>query len=144
MCHSGRVGDTGGEAGPTDLLGIPGLEGLERIGSGGFAVVYRARQTRFARDVAVKVIENDDLDEMARNRFERECQALGQLSTHPGIVTVYEGGFSAAGRPYLALRDQSGTAGSDARDGLSLARRVGAAGEEDAEPVVVGVAEPSA
>ena len=42
-----------------------------------------------------------------------------------------------------ALRDQPGTAGSDARDLLSFAHGVGAAGEEDAEPVVVQVPEPS-
>lgn len=42
-----------------------------------------------------------------------------------------------------ALRDQPGTAGSDARDLLSFAHGVGAAGEEDAEPVVIEVAEPS-
>ena len=43
----------------------------------------------------------------------------------------------------VALRDQPGTAGSDARDLLSFAHGVGAAGEEDAEPVVIEVAEPS-
>lgn len=45
--------------------------------------------------------------------------------------------------PKGALRDQPGTAGSDARDLLSFAHGVGAAGEEDAEPVVIEVAEPS-
>ena len=40
--------------------------------------------------------------------------------------------------PYQALRDQPGTARSDARDLLSFAHGVGAAGEEDAEPVVIG------
>ena len=44
----------------------------------------------------------------------------------------------------MALRDKPGMAWSDARDGVSLARGVHAAGEQDAEPVVVDLAEPSA
>lgn len=84
-------------------LGIPGLTDAERVGSGGFATVYRAEQAAFRRQVAVKVLDARDLDETARARFERECHALGLLAGHPGIVTVYDGGFTASGHPYLVM-----------------------------------------
>jgi serine/threonine-protein kinase PknK len=84
-------------------LGIKGLTDPVQIGEGGFAVVYRARQSRFGREVAVKVLRSADLDPMARTRFERECLALGALSAHPGIVTVFDGGFTDRGEPYLMM-----------------------------------------
>jgi serine/threonine protein kinase len=89
-------------AGEQIELGIPGLTDATPIGQGGFAVVYRARQAHLARDVAVKVL-NATLDATAQARFERECQALGALSSHPGIVTVYESGLAQSGRPYLVM-----------------------------------------
>jgi hypothetical protein len=62
----------------------------ERIGAGGFGVVWRARDTKLERDVAVKVIprEADDAD---RPRVEREALAAARLN-HPGIVALYEMG----------------------------------------------------
>ncbi len=84
-------------------LGIPGLEDATPIGQGGFATVYRARQRAFARTVAVKVLTGTNLDEDSQLRFTRELQALGLLSGHPGIVTVYETGFTNDGRPYLTM-----------------------------------------
>lgn len=92
---------------PLDELGIPGLTDPVPIGSGGFAVVYRATQAQFARSVAVKVL-TVEVDERARRQFERECQALGALSEHPGIVTVHDAGFTTAGRPYLVMAYLSG------------------------------------
>lgn len=92
---------------PLDELGIPGLVDPVPIGSGGFAVVYRATQPQFARSVAVKVL-TVEVDERARRQFERECQALGALSEHPGIVTVHDAGFTTAGRPYLVMAYLSG------------------------------------
>lgn len=102
---------------PTDL-GIPGLSDPVRIGSGGFAVVYKAFQPAFKRPVAVKVI-TVDVDDRARRRFERECEALGVLSEHPGIVTVHDAGFNAEGRPYLVMSYLSGGSLADrlARNG---------------------------
>ena len=84
-------------------LGIPGLDNAEPIGQGGFATVYKARQPAFARTVAVKVLTGTHFDEDSRLRFERELHALGQLSEHPGIVTVHDTGFTADGRPYLTM-----------------------------------------
>lgn len=87
---------------PVDL-GIAGLGPATRIGSGGFADVYRAQQTNLRRDVAVKVLRAAAGDQQARMRFERECHALGAVSGHPSIVAVHEGGFTPDGRAYLVM-----------------------------------------
>lgn len=84
-------------------LGIPDVEDSTEIGRGGFGVVYKAHQARFDRTIAVKVLEQAQLDEAGRQRFERECKALGALSGHPNVVTIYDSGFTAAGWPYLVL-----------------------------------------
>ncbi|MEM7095300.1 MAG: serine/threonine-protein kinase [Actinomycetota bacterium] len=82
-------------------LGIPGLEAGYRLGEGGFAVVYRARQTKLDRDVAVKVLKESD--DATLRRFDREQRAMGRLSQHDGIVTVYESGVTSHGEPYLIM-----------------------------------------
>lgn len=84
-------------------LDIEGLEDPVEIGVGGFATVYRAYQPAFRRTVAIKVLATLNLDDAARERFERECQAMGSLSEHPNIVTVYGAGFTPNGRPYLVM-----------------------------------------
>jgi serine/threonine protein kinase len=87
-------------------LGIPGIEGGETIGHGGFGVVYHARQPQFDRDVAVKVIPQGTLDETGRLRFERERRAMGVISNHPNIVTVYDAGLAGA-RPFIVMEYMS-------------------------------------
>ena len=63
---------------------------LERIGSGGMAVVYKARCHRLNRLVAVKVLKSDlAQDADFRRRFHDESQAVAMLS-HPNIVAVYD------------------------------------------------------
>ena len=63
---------------------------LERIGTGGMAVVYKARCHRLNRLVAVKILKDDNLDdEDFRRRFHAESQAVAMLS-HPNIVSVYD------------------------------------------------------
>src|SRR4051794_9135342 len=84
-------------------LDIEGLEDPVEIGVGGFATVFKAYQPAFRRTVAVKVLATLNLDDAARERFERECQAMGSLSEHPNIVTVYGAGFTSSGRPYLVM-----------------------------------------
>ncbi|SBW04400.1 Kinase domain protein [uncultured Eubacteriales bacterium] len=63
---------------------------LERIGSGGMAVVYKARCHRLNRLVAVKILKSDlAQDAEFRRRFHDESQAVAMLS-HPNIVAVYD------------------------------------------------------
>ncbi|MBQ3404029.1 MAG: serine/threonine protein kinase, partial [Oscillospiraceae bacterium] len=63
---------------------------LEKIGTGGMAVVYKARCHRLNRFVAVKILKNDlGKDEEFRRRFQAESQAVAMLS-HPNIVSVYD------------------------------------------------------
>jgi len=69
---------------PIDL-GIDGLEGAVLVGRGGYGSVYRARQSRLNREVAVKVLATA-LDPSAFERFEREGFAMGTVSGHPNIV----------------------------------------------------------
>jgi serine/threonine protein kinase len=100
---------------PLDL-DIEGLEGAVEIGLGGFATVYKASQPAFGRTVAVKVLDTQTLDEGSRARFERECQAMGTLSEHPNIVTVYGAGFTKDERPYLLMGFLSGGSLQDRLD----------------------------
>jgi serine/threonine protein kinase/Tfp pilus assembly protein PilF len=63
---------------------------LEPLGSGGMGEVYRARDLRLERDVAVKVLPEHLAGEPGmRDRFEREMRAVAAL-THPGIMAVFE------------------------------------------------------
>ena len=66
-------------------------------------MVYRARQTSMNRDVAIKVLNAGFSTEAERRTFERECHALGQLSHHPNIVTVFNDAFTADGRPCIVM-----------------------------------------
>lgn len=82
---------------------IEGYSDLEVIGRGGFSVVYRARQERLHRPVALKVLLTDTVDERAHRRFERECRAVGELSWHPHVVAVHDSGVTDDGRLWLAM-----------------------------------------
>lgn len=82
-------------------LQIPGVVDLEAVRVGGDAIVYRARQPTIDRWVAVKIL--NESDEATRRRFDREQKAMGRLSRHPGVVTVYETGYLEDGRPYLVM-----------------------------------------
>ncbi len=65
--------------------------------------VYRARQKSLEREVALKLLPLDLLDdEEFLERFEREARLMARL-THPGIARVFEAGISDAGQPYLAM-----------------------------------------
>lgn len=94
-----RVEPAGGQASAV----IEGFTGLERIGSGGFSVVYRAREAALNRDVAIKVLNSGLSTETERRTFERECRALGQLTSHPNIVTVYRPAFTSDMRPCIVM-----------------------------------------
>jgi len=80
---------------------------IERIGAGGMGVVYRARDERLERDVALKVLPAGALaDEEMRKRFRREAMALSKLN-HPNIATVHD--FNTeSGVDFLAMEYISG------------------------------------
>ena len=61
------------------------------IGAGGMGEVYRARDTRLNRDIAVKVMHVDGMTPDRRSRFGREARTVAAL-THPNIVSVFDFG----------------------------------------------------
>jgi len=75
-------------------------EVIDCVGSGGMGVVYRAKDPRIGRYVAVKVLDSsaDDDSSLAR-RFEQEARAAGALN-HPNLLSVYDVG-KEAGKHYL-------------------------------------------
>jgi serine/threonine-protein kinase len=74
---------------PPALLG-EGLELIEELGRGGMGIVYKARDLRLGRWVAVKFVAGTLAAEPEmRRRFEREARALARVS-HPNIVAVYD------------------------------------------------------
>jgi len=78
------------------------FEVLSLLGSGGMGEVYRARDTRLGRDVALKVLPTATLtDDTARSRLLREARLASQLN-HPHICTVHEVG-EAAGHVFIAM-----------------------------------------
>lgn len=88
-------------------LGIPGITNSSLLTSGGSSVLYEATQSDFGRRVAVKVLRGSSGPERLR-RFDRERQAAGRLSGHPGIVDIYASGTTEAGEPYLVMPLLSG------------------------------------
>ena len=81
---------------------------IEEIGAGGMGIVYRARDTRLERDVAVKVLNAKTLsDASARKRFRREALILSRLN-HPNVESVYDF-HSEQGVDYLVLEYVPGT-----------------------------------
>ena len=70
--------------GPYEILGL--------IGSGAMGEVYRARDTRLGREVALKVVRHDAAGNPARQqRFEQEARAVSRLN-HPNILTIHDVG----------------------------------------------------
>ena len=82
----------GTRLGPYEILGT--------LGAGGMGEVYRARDPRLGREVAVKVLPPSFLTDPERlRRFEQEARATGQLN-HPNILAVYDTG-THEGAPYV-------------------------------------------
>ena len=76
---------------------------IERIGSGGMGVVYKAEDTRLRRFVAVKLLPPDTAhDESARARFEHEARAASSLD-HPNICAIHDIGETDDGRSFLVM-----------------------------------------
>jgi serine/threonine protein kinase len=80
------------------MLGPYRIAGV--IGEGGMGVVYRAKDTRLGRDVAVKVLTNvATSDQEQLQRFEQEARTAGMLN-HPNLLTIYDVGHDGGG-PYI-------------------------------------------
>ena len=80
---------------------IDGYDVLERLGRGGTAIVYRARQIELNRIVALKLLAYKSSEAHFKKRFEIEAQAIAKLG-HPNIAQIYDVGISDVG-PFLAL-----------------------------------------
>ena len=83
-----------------DVIGP--YEILAHIGAGGMGDVWRARDQRIRRDVAVKILPDayGEGDERVQ-RFEQEARAAGALN-HPGLVTIFDVG-TTSGAPYIVM-----------------------------------------
>lgn len=82
---------------------LPGLDYVRPLGSGGFADVFLYKQDMPRRAVAVKVLPAGERDPDLLRMFNAEADVLAHLSAHPAIVTVYQAGISADGRPYIVM-----------------------------------------
>jgi len=110
---------------------------VERIGAGGMGEVYRARDERLERDVAIKVLPAGTLaDEDARRRFRKEALALARLN-HPHIATIHDFD-SQAGVDFLVMEHVPGSSLAEKlaagplteKDTLRLGAQVAAALDE--------------
>ncbi len=91
---------------------------VEPIGKGGMGAVYRARDTRLGRDVAVKVS-----DQKFGERFEREARVISSLN-HPNICTLFDVGDNYLVMELVEGSDAGGTnqVGSDSAGGVARYR----------------------
>jgi tRNA A-37 threonylcarbamoyl transferase component Bud32 len=82
---------------------LPGFSHIHVLGSGGFADVFLYEQNMPRRQVAVKVMLAEVVNDQVRQMFQAEANLMAQLSSHPSILTVYQASVSADGRPYLVM-----------------------------------------
>src|SRR5215470_8545549 len=86
--------DSGTRLGPYQIVAA--------IGAGGMGEVYRARDTRLGRDVAVKILPKEmSADATSKQRFEREAKTISGLN-HPNICVLHDVG-SQDGVDYLVM-----------------------------------------
>src|SRR6202163_2372760 len=101
---------TGDRLGPYEILAP--------IGAGGMGEVYRARDPRLNRDIAIKVLPQAFATDAARERFLREARAASALN-HPNICAVHDVG-EAAGHPFLVMELLDGKTLREYLDGKPL------------------------
>jgi serine/threonine protein kinase/Flp pilus assembly protein TadD len=116
---------TGTRIGPYEISGL--------LGAGGMGEVYRARDTKLDRDVALKVLSESYSSAIGVERFEREISVTAKFS-HPGIVSLFDSG-SANGRLYYVMPL---VPGENLRARLARDRRLT---QEDAAALVADVAD---
>jgi serine/threonine protein kinase len=123
---------------------LHGYEVTAAIGAGGMGHVYRARDIRLGRDVAIKVLRSDvAIDADRLDRFEREAQILASLN-HPNIAAIY-GVEDATGVPALVMELVDGPTLADSivtgpipiRDALPIARQIAEALEAAHEQGII-------
>src|SRR5213083_2538663 len=103
--------DPGRRLGPYEILAP--------LGAGGMGEVYRARDTRLGREVAVKVLPASFASDADRlRRFEQEARTIGMLN-HPNILAVHDIG-THDGAPYMVTELLEG---QTLREELPVARR---------------------
>src|SRR5438128_2737019 len=114
---------------PESMLGPYRIAGI--VGEGGMGVVYRAKDTRLGRDVAIKVLTHVATEDQERLlRFEQEARATGILN-HPNLLTIYDVGHEG-GAPYIVsellegetLRDRLGRGALPPRRAIDAALQV--------------------
>ncbi len=84
---------------------LPGFTHIEWLGGGGFADVFRY-QDSLGRRVAVKV-QHRGVNGGASTAFEAEANLMAKLSNHPNIVSIFQAGVAADGRPFLVMEECS-------------------------------------
>ncbi|MCC6270355.1 MAG: serine/threonine protein kinase [Microbacteriaceae bacterium] len=82
---------------------LPGFSYVHILGSGGFADVFLYEQNMPRRQVAIKVMLSEIVNDQVRDMFQAEANLMAQLSAHPAILTVFQAGVSSDGRPFLVM-----------------------------------------
>jgi eukaryotic-like serine/threonine-protein kinase len=121
-----RTNEDGSRSGSDAPIVLGRYRLRRRLGTGGFATVWLARDDRLGREVAVKILARE---RVIGGRFEREARAAARLA-HPGIVTLYE----------AAVDDEGAYLVSELVHGTTLDRLLAEGRLSDRDVVQIGIA----